>query len=184
MRAIPYFRGAAAAAVAVTAIAIPASAHVTLESSEAVAGSYHKVVLRIPHGCSGAATTAVRVQIPDGVVDVRPQPKPGWAVDTVIETLDEPVDAGHGNMVTETVREVHWTDGHLLDAHYDEFAMRVRLPDAPDTVLHFPAVQVCEEGVHRWIEIPEEGRSAHDYDEPAPALRLINSGGNGHSHGD
>lgn len=165
------------AAVAVALFAMPhsASGHVTLEAREAAAGSYHKVVLPIPHGCEGSPTTAIRVQIPDGVVGVKPQPKPGWELDTVIGKLDEPVDAGHGNIVTEGVQEVRWTGGRLLDEHYDEFAMRVRLPDEPGRVLHFATVQECEEGVHRWIEIPEEGRSAHDYDEPAPALRLIGS---------
>jgi uncharacterized protein YcnI len=39
-------------------------------------------------------------------------------------------------------------------------------------VLYFPAVQECEKGVHRWIEIPEPGKSARDYKEPAPALKL------------
>lgn len=152
-----------------------AGAHVTLEAREAAAGSYHKVVLRVPHGCEGSPTTAIRVKIPDGVVGVKPQPKPGWELDTVIGKLDEPVDAGHGNIVNEGLQEVRWTGGRLLDEHFDEFAMQVRLPDAPDTLLYFATVQECEEGVHRWIEIPEAARSADDYDEPAPALRLIGS---------
>lgn len=168
-----------AAGLAAASIALPgeAAAHVTLEASEAAAGTYHKVVLRVPHGCDGSPTTAIRVQIPDGVVGVKPQPKAGWDLETVIGKLAEPVDAGHGNVVTEGVQEVRWTDGRLLDEHYDEFAMRVRLPDQADAVLYFRTIQECEEGTHRWIEIPEEGRSSGDYQEPAPALRVIGGSG-------
>ena len=45
-----------------------ALAHITLETQEAAAGSTYKAVLRVPHGCEGKATTAVRVQIPEGVI--------------------------------------------------------------------------------------------------------------------
>ena len=53
--------GAAGAVVAVCA----ASAHVTLETREAVIGAPYKAVLRVPHGCEGAATIALRVRVPD-----------------------------------------------------------------------------------------------------------------------
>ncbi|TIW66477.1 MAG: DUF1775 domain-containing protein, partial [Mesorhizobium sp.] len=59
-----------------------ALAHVTLETQEAPVGSTYKAVLRVPHGCEGKATTAVRVQIPEGVISVKPMPKPGWTLQT------------------------------------------------------------------------------------------------------
>jgi periplasmic copper chaperone A len=50
---------------------------------------------------------------------------------------------------------------------------RARLPEgAAGSVVRFPVVQECEAGVHRWIEIPEPGRSADDYEEPAPGVTL------------
>ncbi len=149
-----------------------AHAHATLEVLQAPAGTYYKAVLRVPHGCEGSPTTAVKIRIPAGVTAVKPQPKPGWELHTVIGQLDEPHTDGHGQQITEGVTEVHWTGGRLLDEHYDEFAMRVRLPDAPGETLFFPTVQECEQGVHRWIEIPEAGRTGDDHDEPAPRLRL------------
>jgi uncharacterized protein YcnI len=36
-----------------------------------------------------------------------------------------------------------------------------------------PVVQECEKGIHRWIEIPAEGKSADDYKEPAPGIKLL-----------
>ena len=47
-------------------IAVPAAAHVTLENREAPVGAGYKAVLRVPHGCEGTATTALRVRIPEG----------------------------------------------------------------------------------------------------------------------
>jgi periplasmic copper chaperone A len=34
-------------------------------------------------------------------------------------------------------------------------------------------VQECETGVNRWIEIPADGKSAHDLKEPAPGVKLL-----------
>src|SRR5437870_1155044 len=71
--------GAAGAAICIGA----ASAHVTLETASAPVGTPYKAVLRVPHGCDGTATIALRVRIPDGVIAVKPMPKPGWKIDTV-----------------------------------------------------------------------------------------------------
>ena len=114
----------------------------------------------------------MRVRIPDGVIAVKPMPKPGWELATKIEPYAEPAEY-FGETLTEGVREISWTGGSLPDAWYDEFVFRARLPDAPaGTVLYFPVVQECATGVHRWIEIPAEGKSAEDYEEPAPGVTL------------
>ena len=54
----------------------PALAHVTLAVPTATPGTGYKAVLRVPHGCDGAATTGIRVQIPEGYIAVKPMPKP------------------------------------------------------------------------------------------------------------
>jgi periplasmic copper chaperone A len=161
-----------AALIAFAAAVPPAAAHVTLEQREAPAQSYYKAQLRITHGCKGSPTVRVRVRLPEGVLSVRPQPKPGWTVETTKVKLAKPIEDGHGNKITETVGEVAWSGGRLPDEHFDEFAVMMRLPDRPGAMLYFPVVQECEQGVHRWIEIPGPGKSARDYREPAPALRL------------
>ena len=55
-----------------------AFAHVTLETREASIGAPYKAVLRVAHGCEGTAYHALRVRIPEGVIAVKPMPKPGW----------------------------------------------------------------------------------------------------------
>jgi uncharacterized protein YcnI len=139
-------------------LAFDASAHVTLEVRQAPADSNYKAVLRVGHGCKDSPTVRLRVRIPEGVTGVKPQPKAGWKLDITRSG--------------ENVSEVAWSGGSLPDEHYDEFALRVRLPDKPGATLYFPVVQECRQGVHRWIELPAAGQSADDLKEPAPALRL------------
>lgn len=158
-----------AAAAVVTAAT--AQAHVTLEQSEAPAGSFYKAVLRVGHGCGTSPTTAIRVRIPIGVIQAKPMPKAGWELKTLVEPLDEPYDY-YGTTVTEDVREIVWSGGSLPNEFYDEFVFRVRLPDQEGAVVSFPVIQQCAEGEHRWIEIPEPGKSADDYEEPAPQVTL------------
>jgi uncharacterized protein YcnI len=168
----PALAAAIAAALAAAWVA-PAAAHATLEHEEAVAGSYYKAVVRVSHGCKGEPTVQVRVRVPAGSLSVRPQPKPGWTLDITRTKLAQPVDAGHGRVVTEAVSEVRWSGGRLPDEHFDEFVLLLRLPDRPGTTVHFPVVQECSKGVHRWIELPDPQRPDAKLAEPAPALRLL-----------
>ena len=161
-----------AASFFTTLAAGPAAAHVTLETGEAITGSYYKATFTVPHGCEGAATTRVRVQIPDGISGIKPQPRTGWKLAVVKAKLATPLDNGHGGKITETVREVIWTGGPLPDEQFEEFKIQMKLPDAPGTTVYFPVVQDCTKGVNRWIEIPEAGKSSHDLKLPAPGLRL------------
>ena len=166
-------RGALGAA-AVIALSAPSSAHVTLEQREAPVNAVYKAVARVPHGCEGAATLKVRIQIPEGVVNVKPMPKAEWSLETV-KGRYEKAYGDHGKPITEGVREIIWT-GKLLDEHYDEFVFRGQLTDSLPVgqMLYVPVVQECEGGkTERWIEIPAAGKSADDYKFPAPGLKLL-----------
>jgi len=159
-------RGALAALGLLAAGAV--SAHVSLEAGTAPAGSTYRAVFRVPHGCDGAATTRLVVRLPEGVTQARPMPKAGW---TLRVTPRAEAPGGHGAI--PDAAEIAWEGGRLEDAHYDEFVMRVRLPDRPGEILHLPVVQECEGGTSSaWVEIPEAGRRVSEYRHPAPALRL------------
>lgn len=149
-----------------------ADAHVTIRPNEAAAGSYVEAALNVPHGCDGSATVAVRVKIPNGVMSVKPQMKPGWSVEIKKRKLDAPVAGLHGKTITEVVDEVSWRGGPLPDHLYDSFGLQMKTPDGAGQTLYFPVVQECEQGVNRWIEIPAAGQSADKLHEPAPVLRL------------
>jgi uncharacterized protein YcnI len=156
------------------AIVMPALAHVTLESQEARVGDGYKAVLRVPHGCNGSPTTTIRVKIPEGLIGVKPMPKPGWTLSTATGKYAKTYKFYHSEL-SEGVTEINWSGGRLPDQWYDEFVFSGLLPRdlEPGKVLHFPVVQECEKGVHRWIEIPAAGKSRSDYPEPAPELKLL-----------
>lgn len=161
-------------AMLVAAVISPATAHITLESQEAKVGAGYKAVLRVPHGCGESPTTAVRVKIPEGVVGVKPMPKPGWTLMTATGKYPKAYTLFHAE-VKEGVTEIDWSGGKLPDAWYDEFVFTGFLSSElePGKTLYFPVVQECEKGVHRWIEIPAAGKSRDDYPEPAPELKLL-----------
>src|SRR5699024_7256548 len=144
---------------------------------KAPSGSTYKAILRVGHGCDGNATTAIRVKIPEGVIAVKPMPKPGWKLTTKEGDYAQAYEY-YGETLTHSVTQIAWTEGHLPDAWYDEVVFRVRLPDAPAaTTVYFPVVQECVDGVHRWISVPAQGESAEDYDEPAPGVTLTEAVG-------
>jgi len=155
--------------------ASPAVAHVYLEGKRTTVGSSYKAVFAVPHGCSGSPTVKIRVQIPEGVISVKPMPKAGWNVDVVEGPYASAYDY-HGNKLTSGVKEVVWSGGKLPDQNYDEFVVSSFLTDTlkPNTTLYFPVVQECEKGVSRWIEIPAEGAAhSHEDKSPAPGVKLL-----------
>jgi hypothetical protein len=160
--------GAAAFMVLSTA----ALAHSTLEVAQASANSSYKGVVRVPHGCKGEATQTLRVQIPEGVIDVRPMPKAGWTLAVTRGPYAKPYDL-YGKPVAAGVKEIVWSGGELPDAFYDEFVFRARITgDAAGKTLPFPVIQECANGAERWVEIAAEGQDSHALKAPAPTVKV------------
>jgi uncharacterized protein YcnI len=163
-------------ATVATLAASSASAHVTLENRQATIGAGYKAVFAVPHGCAGSATTKIRVQIPEGVIAVKPMPKAGWNIEVIKGKYAAEYDH-HGTKYSEGVKEVVWSGGKLPDDYYDEFVISTFLTGVlkPDTVLYFPTVQECEQGASRWIDIPEDGGGGQMREGkwPAPGVKLM-----------
>ena len=171
---------AAAAVSAIILTATGASAHSTLAEKDVTQGAASRLTLRIPHGCGAEATLRVRIQIPAGMVSVKPMPKANWKLDIT----SGPYDASYmlnGAEISEGVRELKWT-GELPDAHYDEFVFQATVSEhiEPGTKLYIPAVQECATGSERWIEIPAEGEEGHDLARPAPGVMVMPAGAHRH----
>lgn len=168
------------AAAAWLALPSLAHAHATLETREAPAGSTYKAVLRVPHGCEGAATRTVRIAIPEGVIAVKPMPKAGWTLSTVKGDYARSYDY-HGTPTASGVKEIVWSEGNLPDEFYDEFVFRAYLTDLPaGQVLAFPAVQECDGGEVAWTEIPAAGQDPHSLAHPAPTVTVVAASRGGH----
>jgi uncharacterized protein YcnI len=158
------------------ALCLPAAAgaHIVLEQQTAPAGSYYKATFRVGHGCEGSPTTALTVRLPEPMASVKPMVKPGWTIALRTEKLAQPLWL-HGKPVTDEVVEVMWTGGSLSDAHYDEFVLMLKLPDAPGR-RWFKVRQVCEQGENAWSQIPAEGQRMHDVSKPAAVLDILPAG--------
>lgn len=175
------FKALRLAAILLLAGPATAFAHVTLETAEAPVGAGYKAVLRLPHGCTGTATVGLSVAIPEGLVAVKPMPKPGWTVATVKGRYQVP-HSFHGKENSEGVVTVSWSGGRLPDDFYDEFGFTGFLATdlTPGTTLYFPVTQTCESGVVRWVEIPAAGQDEDDLKTPAPGLKLLPATGSHH----
>lgn len=151
------------------ALAAPgAQAHVVLQQKTAEAGSSYRAVLQVGHGCNGSPTTAITVVLPPGVQGAKAMPKAGWTLQQVREPLAAP-STSHGRTMTEDVRRIRWQGGPLADAEYDEFVVRLTLPEQPGP-LWFEVLQECEGGRTDWTERPAQGTSTRGLKAPAALL--------------
>jgi uncharacterized protein YcnI/copper(I)-binding protein len=169
-------------AAAMTALAAPAGAHVFLQSGGAAVGGSYRAVLAVPHGCGGSATTRITVTIPEGLIAVKPMPKPGWSIALKTGAYAKSYDFMHGMTAKEGVQEISWS-GRLDNDFYDEFVFTGYLPaelktDAP---LYLPTLQACETGAENWADIPAAGQDPHSLKSPAPMLRLAASKADGNA---
>ena len=136
----------AAIALVASVFALPAEAHMSLETKSAPPGTY-KAVFGVPHGCKAAPTTKVTITIPEGIIGVKPMPKPGWTVSVTKGPYARTYDYFHGMKLSEGVKEVVWEGGSLPSDQFDEFTLVGFISDAfkPGDYVYFPARQDCPE---------------------------------------
>lgn len=127
------------AAIAVLLVVVSvscAAAHVMLDPTTGAPGTMVMAEFKVGHGCAGAATTGLKVEIPAGVTDVMAHDKPGWKTDT-------------GKMDGRTV--ITWSGGSSAPDKSDSFPVMFTLPARPGK-LFFPATQTCGSVEEHWTE--------------------------------
>jgi periplasmic copper chaperone A len=152
-----------------------ASAHVTANSTDAAAGGFGEINLRVPNERPDSSTVSLRVQLPTDtpLAFVSVKPVPGWTATTETTQLDPPVDV-EGSQVTEAVSQITWTadtpEAAIAPGEYLSFSISAGpLPEAESLTL--PAVQVYSSGEEvAWIEPSVEGGTEPEH--PAPVLNL------------
>ena len=149
-------------------------AHVTLADPKAEPGAYYTSFFRVGHGCAGSATTALRIELPAGIIIARPQPKPGWTVSVEHAPLAAPAKGEGGRPATERVSALVWRGGPLPDTQWDQFGFMAKLP-ATAGKLYFPTVQTCESGEERWTETA--AAPGQHLSHPAPMLDVETGAG-------
>jgi len=172
---------ALAGATLLLAMAVPASAHVSIIDGSAIVGGGYgtQITFRVPHGCDGADTTGLALQIPEGVTDVKPKWMAGWTIETEPRATGAsaaPVapDASAAPAEGEgaEVGVVLWSGGPLPDSEYLDFQVSAVFPTTPGTI-YLPIVQQCGDTEVAWIEIPAAGQTEDDLDHPAPTVTIV-----------
>lgn len=135
--------GATLAAISTAGAAVLAPsaawAHVNAGAAPA-AGGATKVTFTFDHGCAGAPTTSLRVQLPEGTSGVTPEDPTGWTS-------------------TSSASELRWTGGSIPDGQRGSFAATMTIPGQAGETVYLPAIQGCPDGVEEaWIDkTPDAG---------------------------
>ncbi|WP_261165863.1 YcnI family protein [Microbacterium sp. Marseille-Q6965] len=155
--------GAGVAIGAALALGLPlaAAAHVTVAPEQASAGSYEVLTFAFSHGCEGSPTTALEIEMPDGVGAVSPTVQAGWDIAISRDEAD-----GLPRAVTFTAEEP------IANELRAAVQLQVQVSADAEGTLAFPVEQRCEDGAVSWSEIAEEGEDPHALDAPAPVVTV------------
>jgi copper(I)-binding protein len=156
----PKFAILAALGAGLATGATSASGHVVLTQSTFEAGVNFAAFFKVESGCGASPTTALRVQIPDGVSVLNLPEKPGWTV--------------NAEQAGARVTAVTW-QGRLPSNEPDQFGLLVKLPAKPGP-LYFATIQRCSAQEIRWTDT-SPGAIA-----PAPMVTLVGAAPNNHAH--
>jgi len=161
------------AAGALVLLAAPAGAHVSPDQEEVAAGGRATVNFATSHGCEEAPTNAMVFEIPEQIISVNPVVHPGWDIEIEMEDLAEPVEAAHGDPITERTKTVTFRaqDGNeLTNGLRDAFGISFQVPeDAEGETLFFKVLQQCPDGGENpWIE--EYTGEGEEPEHPAPVV--------------
>ncbi len=176
MRGVRVVRVAGAigiAGVLVVAMALPASAHVTMHSYEAQQGGSDALIqFRVPNEESNATTTQLEVDFPvdTPLIGLYVEDTPGWQFQVTTSNLPKPVTNGDGTF-TQYVSKVVWSGGTIPVGGYLDF--NIDVSDLPTVAtISVKALQTYSNGdVVRWID-PPAASGQPDPPHPEPTLDL------------
>lgn len=154
---------------AVAAIPVVAAAHVSVISGAATANLTQEVTFGVGHGCAGADTYKVRIEIPAGVTSVRPMRSDFGKI-------------GIEKDAAGTITAVSWqkvdADANDADIAYHKLIIRLKVPDQPFASIYFPSQQTCRAAngtlsVTNWVRLPSTPAVDGGADEPSPELLIL-----------
>ena len=157
---------------ALLALALPASAHVTIKPDVAAKGSFSVFSFSVPNERGNASTVKLEVTFPTDhpIAYVSVQPLPGWTWTAEKATLAKPIKAEGGD-ITEAVSKITWTGGEIKPGEFQLFTISAGPLPTDTKSLEFKAVQTYSNGeTVRWIDSTPKGGPEPDL--PAPTLKL------------
>ena len=140
---------------ALFAIAIVATAHVTVQPREVVTKKGGVFVVSVPTE-KAVPTVKIRLEFPTGMRVSRLRAKAGWTAAVERDT-------------SKAITAVTWSGGKIAPEEYDEFAFNARV-NAPPSQLAIKAYQTYEGGeVVEWTNLSADPKAQH----PAPKLTVV-----------
>ena len=177
----------AAAALALTLIALPlsASAHVPVSPNVASPGDNATLTFTVPNESATAGTVKVEIDLPTDhpFGSVSYQAIPGWTAVVVTSTLTTPI-TNDGVTMTEAPTSISWTADvgtQISDGQFQEFVLKAS--PVPDTgSVMFPVHQTYSDGtVVEWSD--PTPASGEEPESPAPTLYINDAPAGGHDAG-
>jgi uncharacterized protein YcnI len=162
------------AALMVLVMALPASAHVSIQPSTATKGSFATIAFQVPNE-EQAKTVKVEVKFPEDppIADAAVQPVAGWKLAVKKAKLTTPITTDEGTSLSERVDTLTWTanDGSgLTEGEFQQFLVSLALPDVE--VLQFPTIQTYDNGDEvSWVQQTPAGGPEPEH--PVPELKLV-----------
>ncbi len=164
--------GAAAGLALALGAPVAASAHIHVTPDAAAADAATTLTFSFSHGCDDSPTTAITVDMPEGVTNVVPIAAAGWGIQRDF--------AANG-----TVTRVVYTAAVPIESGLKgEVAMEVRFPaEAADTAVAFPVTQDCVAGSTAWTQVAADGEDEPESPAPTVAVGAVAAEGAGHGGG-
>jgi periplasmic copper chaperone A len=164
--------GAALAGAVVLAAPLAASAHVHVTPEDAAADAATNITFSFSHGCEDSPTTALVVDIPEGVTNVVPVVQAGWTIERTL--------ADNGTVSRVSYR----ADAPVENGLKGEVSMDLRFDAAlADTAVPFPITQECVSGSTAWTEVAAEGEEEPESPAPVVQVGAVAAEGEEHGHG-
>jgi periplasmic copper chaperone A len=166
--------GAAVGLALVVGTPLAASAHVHVTPGASAAEATTTLTFSFSHGCEESPTTAMIIDIPQGVTNVVPVASALWSIDRTL------ADNGTVTRVTYTATQP------IEKGVKGEVAMDARFAaELADSQVAFPVTQKCVTGENDWTQVAAEG--APEPESPAPLVSVgdvaPDADGDDHDHG-
>ncbi len=140
---------------------LAAAAHVHVDPETAAAGATETITFSFAHGCDGSPTTALAIDIPDGVANATPVVQGGWTITRELGANGVPT------------RVVYTPDTPVEDGLKASVAMDVLFAEsAAGSALAFPVTQTCAVGETAWTQIAADDQDPEELDAPAPVVTV------------
>ena len=139
-----------------------ANAHISVASGPGVANTTQEITFGVGHGCAGADTYKVRIEIPSTVTSVRPERSDFGKVS---------VEKDATGAITAAVWQKNDADALDADIAYYKLVVRLKVPNQPFATIFFPAHQTCRAAdgtlsTTEWVTRPTDPIVDGGTDEP------------------